>query len=203
MLYEERRPALPLGDYAQFIAAFATNPSGIGAVVPSSDALCRQMVEWIDWPNVKAVVECGPGTGAFTEYILSCMVPGTTFVAVERNRNFATLLRKRFPNVSVYHDNVVNIRHVCTREGLGEVDVIISSLPWASLPDASQTACLDAMLTVLRPRGQFATFAYVSGLVIPAARQFRRKLYQRVSEVHISKTTWLNLPPAYVYQCYR
>lgn len=190
-------------DYVQFIAAFAARPGIVGAIVPSSQRLGRQMVEWIDWSNVKTVVECGPGTGVFTAHVLSHMVPGTEFFAVEIDPNFVEGLRKRFPGLRVYHDDVVNLRHLCTRTGVQEVEAIISSLPWASLSDEVQTSCLDAMCAVLGPRGRFATFAYVSGLLMPAARRFRHKLYERFSEVRISQTTWLNLPPAFVYQCQR
>jgi phosphatidylethanolamine/phosphatidyl-N-methylethanolamine N-methyltransferase len=194
---------LSFRDYVQFIAAFAAKPSTVGAIVPSSEGLCRRMVEWIDWSSVKTVVECGPGTGVFTAYVLSCTVPGTRFFAVEINPKFVDVLRKRFPDLCVYHEDVVNIRHLCTRAGVGEVEAIISSLPWASLSDEVQTSYLDAMCTVLGPGGRLATFAYVPGLLMPAAKRFRHKLYQRFSEVRISKTTWLNLPPAFVYQCRR
>lgn len=190
-------------DYVRFVTTFVAHPSTVGAIVPSSKELGHRMVEWIDWPAVKTVVECGPGTGAFTAAIRASMAPGTRFFAVEIDPQFAALLRQRFPDLCVYHDNVVNLQQLCTRTGVRDVEAIISSLPWASFSDAAQTAALDAICAVLAPGGQFATFAYLFGVIMPAAQRFRHKLEQRFAEVHISRITWRNLPPAFVYQCRR
>ena len=59
------------------------------------------------------------------------------------------------------------------------------------------------MLEVLRPGGQFATFAYVPGQALPAAHRLRRKLREVFSEVTTSRVVWRNTPPAFVYRCRR
>ena len=59
------------------------------------------------------------------------------------------------------------------------------------------------MMAVLRPGGQFATFAYLQGLLLPAARRFRANLGRSFSQVERSPTAWTNLPPAFVYRCRR
>jgi phosphatidylethanolamine/phosphatidyl-N-methylethanolamine N-methyltransferase len=92
---------------------------------------------------------------------------------------------------------------LCDRQGIAQVDCIVSGLPWASFPDDMQTQYLDAMMTVLKPGGQFVTFAYLQGLLLPAGRRFRRKLDHYFSRVDRSRTVWLNLPPAFVYRCRR
>jgi phospholipid N-methyltransferase len=44
-----------------------------GAIVPSSDALGKAIVRNLDLSHAKAVVEYGPGTGAFTTYVLQSL----------------------------------------------------------------------------------------------------------------------------------
>ncbi len=190
-------------EHAGFLLQFLSNPGEVGAVAPSSARLAAAMVEWIDWPGVRTVVEYGPGTGRFTGQILSRMSPQAKLVAIEINPRFVAALAERFPAVAVYQESVAEVKAVCRREGIGEVDAIVSGLPWASFSADDQDACLRGMMTVLRPGGQFVTFAYLQGLLLPAGRRFRAKLRQCFSRIEISKTVWRNLPPAIVYRCRR
>ncbi len=64
-----------------------------------------------------------------------------------------------------------------------------------------QDSLLNATLESLKPGGQFATFAYLQGLLLPAGKRFKKKLAQSFSKVEKSPTVWLNMPPAFVYRC--
>ena len=83
------------------------------------------------------------------------------------------------------------------------MDAIVCGLPWAVFSDSDQRAYLDAMMNVLKPGGYFATFAYLSGMALPAAHRFRRTLRDYFGEVQMSPTVWSNVLPAFVYQCRR
>ena len=187
----------------RFLWEFFSKPTVVGAIAPSSRGLTRRMVEWIDWANVRNVVEYGPGTGVFTGQILAEMQPGTKFFAIELSPSFVALLAQSYPQVRVYQDTVGNVKALCEREGIDQVDAILCGLPWAAFSSADQAAYLDAMMTVLRPGGQFVTFAYLQGLLLPAGRRFKRQLSRYFSSVERSPTAWLNLPPAFVYRCRR
>lgn len=188
---------------AKFLVEFVRRPGVVGAVAPSSPVLARRMVEWIDWQNVHTVVEYGPGTGPFTGRILEEMLPETRFFALEINPRFVAALAERYPKASVYQESVGNVQAVCQKEGVRQIDAVICGLPWAAFADEDQTAYLDALMTVLRPGGQFVTFAYLQGLLLPAGQRFRRKLHRYFSSVERSKTAWQNVPPAFVYRCRR
>lgn len=187
----------------RFLPQFLAHPGVVGAVAPSSQRLARRMVEWIDWGGVSAVVEYGPGTGIFTERILSEIEPGTRFFGIEMNPNFFAGVQRRFPGVQFYNDSVENVETLCERQGIEGVDAIVCGLPWASFSEDAQAKCMDATMRVLRPGGQFVTFAYSHGLALPAGRRFKRKLHELFGSVEYSATVWLNLPPAFVYRCRR
>ena len=161
------------------------------------------MVEWIDWPNLQAVVEYGPGTGSFTRAILEAKRRESRCFAIELEPAFVAILKRRFPGVVVHQDSVANVRALCDREGIEQVDAIISGLPWAAFPESLQTQFLDAAMSVLKPGGQFVTFAYLQGLLLPAGKRFRRMLQRYFAEVGTSGVVWFNLPPAFVYRCRR
>ena len=190
-------------DYGRFAREFLFDPVRVGAIAPSSRGLALRMVQWIDWESVSTVVEYGPGTGAFTAQVLQRKRPGTEFFAVELNSQFAATLASRFPDVTILQDSVGNIEELCRQRGVSEVDAIVCGLPWAAFSDRVQTAYLDAMMRVLKPGGHFATFAYLSGMALPAAHRLRRKLRNLFGEVRVSPTVWSNIPPAFVYQCRR
>lgn len=192
-----------LWDKTKFLAQYALKPGTVGAVVPSSQALAKEMVADLGLERARAVIEFGAGTGSFTRAILPRLAPDCRFVMIELNREFAALLRERFPGQRLHFDDVRNVRAICDREGIDQVDCVISGLPWASFPIKLQNECLDAMMTVLRPGGRFTTFAYEGLALLPRARNFRKKLTRYFSEVKESRTVLANLPPAFVYRCRR
>lgn len=194
---------MSLGDCRRFLGQFFRAPTTVGAVSPSSYALTRRMLEWIDWTEVEAVAEYGPGTGVFTQAVAEHIRTDATFFAIEINPEFIALLQSRLPDVRIYHDSVGNVRQLCQREGIDRLDAIICGLPWASFSNDRQSEFLDATVEVLRPGGQFATFAYLQGLLLPAGQRFRRKLGEYFQVVERSRTVWANIPPAFVYRCRR
>jgi phosphatidylethanolamine/phosphatidyl-N-methylethanolamine N-methyltransferase len=194
---------MALNETVRFLAVFLGKPGTIGAVAPSSRHLARCMAEWIDWPNVRAAAEYGPGTGAFTGEILNRLSPGSRFFAIELEPAMAEAVKRRFPQVTVHRESAAKVRNLCDREGIANLDAIVSGLPWAAFPEKLQRELLNAMMTVLPPGGQFVTFAYLQGLLIPAGRRFRKLLGTYFSEVNRSPTVWRNTPPAFVYRCRR
>ena len=192
-----------MADYATQLSKFVTNPKTTGAIAPSSKNLAQKMVEWTDWESVNTVVQYGPGTGVFTEQIMANLNPGAKVIAIEINPDFAEMTSTRFPRIKVHHDSVLNVHEICTSEGVSEVDVVISGIPWAFVSHADQKDALDATLSVLRQGGQFVTFAYLNGLLLPEGQHFKKLLRQKFSHVETSSASWLNIPPAFVYRCIR
>lgn len=184
-----------------FLKQFLTSPKSIGAIAPSSRGLARSMTDWIDWPRVRNAVEVGPGTGAFTRTILRRMNDDAHFFMIELNGSFARKLTRQFPGITVYLDSVENLADCCDREGIARVDAVLCGLPWASFSPDLQDRCLDAITRSLRPGGQFVTFAYLHGLVLPSAKRFRAKLGEHFASIERSPVRWMNLPPAFVYRC--
>lgn len=184
-----------------FLKSFFQDPGRVGAIAPSSRYLAAAMVDWIDWSATGVVVEYGPGTGVFTEAIEAKRASETRFFAIERSAELAAVVRQRCPTVTVFEDSVENVAAICQRESIERVDAIVCGLPWASFPEPLQDACFEAMLRVLKPGGQFVSFAYWQGMALPAAWRFRKKLQATFASVQRSPTVVRNLPPAFVYRC--
>lgn len=192
-----------MGDTLTFLKNFIRHPTQVGAIAPSSPALVKATVQWIDWEHAQNVVEFGPGTGVFTQAVVEHLRGDAKFFAIERSAELVAATRQRCPGVKVVEDSATNVVELCRRESIEKVDAIICGLPWASFSDSLQTEIMDAMLEVLPPGGQFATFAYWQGVVLPAGMRFSRRLRDTFSSVERSHTVWRNLPPAFVYRCIR
>ncbi|QDV13973.1 16S ribosomal RNA methyltransferase KsgA/Dim1 family protein [Rosistilla oblonga] len=187
----------------QFVKSFLRQPGAVGAIAPSSEQLAQTMVGWFDWESARGVVEYGPGTGVFTKHVVQKLHPDAKFFAIERDPELVAIVQQKLPDVDVVEESVANVVALCQARGIEQVDAIVCGLPWASFPDTLQRECIDAMMQVLRPGGQFATFAYWQGLLLPAGQRFKRRLGDYFSTVEYSPTVWRNLPPAFVYRCTR
>lgn len=200
-IVEPRRPGMPgaIAAHARFLAEFITNPGRMGAVAASSPALAKRIADQLDFSRIHSVVEFGPGTGVITREVISRLQPGTKFFAIERSPDLARICRQRLPQLHLYEDSAENVESLCQREGIDQLDAVVSGLPWASFPDSLQDNILHAMSRALKPGGQFVMFGYQMGLLTGAGRRFHSKLPRFFDNIRRSRSVWLNLPPALVF----
>ncbi|MBS0198808.1 MAG: methyltransferase domain-containing protein [Planctomycetes bacterium] len=164
------------------------------------------MIEGVDFSRVSAAAEFGPGAGVFTRRVVDHLAPNAVFFAMEFNPAMAREFAHRFPNVKLHVRSAAEVREACVEEGLApdnSLDLIISGLPWAAFPPSLQESILTAAVKALRPGGMMATFAYYQGLLLPAGKRFAASLPNYFSRVERSAPVWLNVPPAFVYRCYK
>ena len=189
--------------WTEFVTQFIRKPSAIGSLIPSSSYLAEVMIKEAGLENAEAVLEYGPGTGAFTGHILRALQPKSKFAAIEINPRFAAIFRTTHPGVPVFEDSVANVRAICDSLEIESVDCIISGLPWALFDEPMQVEFLNEMMRVLKPSGRFVTFGYVQSLALPGTKRLLNLLPNYFSDVSRSPVVWLNLPPAFVYRCRR
>jgi len=183
----------------KFFKQFLTSPAKTGSVTPSSKALADAVVRMAAVSEARTVVEFGPGSGAITGSIVESLAADATFFAMEINADFVTIMRERFPDVTVHNDSATNTRQYLEQAGAASCDSIVSGLPWTFFKDELQDELLDTILDVLRPGGVFSTYMYVHSPVAPAGRRFVNKLKARFSHVEDSPVVWKNFPPAIVH----
>ncbi len=88
-----------LTDRLRFLLAFLAHPRRVGAVLPTSRAAVRDMLDLADVASARLVVELGSGTGGSTGEILARLKPGARLVALEIDPRLAGLLRERYDDV--------------------------------------------------------------------------------------------------------
>ncbi|WP_428421026.1 class I SAM-dependent methyltransferase [Methylibium sp.] len=172
-----------------FVALALARPGLVGAVAPSSRRLARAMAAQVG--EADALIELGAGTGAVTS-ALRHAAPTTPLLAVELQANLAAGLQQRFPDVEVA---CAAAHEVLAQHPQAPADtVLVSSLPFRSLPEPLRSTTLRALLHFIEthPKRRLVQYTYQprAPFELPAHCPLRWSLREVV---------WRNLPPAGVW----
>jgi len=143
---------------------------------------------------MKNIVELGPGSGVFTKEILKRASPDTRLFCFEVNNEFCSHLRKNISDkrMKIINAGAEDIMANLSRYNLGEVDCIVSGLPFRNFPVQMKEEILEGVKGSLKEDGRFILFQYTNGLV--------EMLESYFSDVYRTFVP-LNMPPAFVYVC--
>ena len=199
---KKKKPAAnPIAKAAEtlaFLGRFATEGTKVGALFPSSRELAEAMLEGITFEPGDIIVEYGPGTGAFTELILERLPEGARYLGIERDPHFHSHLVERFPGVDFHKGSAEEIRELLDNRGWRNPRLILSGLPFASMPHNIQELILTATREVLHDEGEFRTFTYPICWYLSGSMRFRKVALNHFGEHRKSKTINKNIPPAKV-----
>jgi phospholipid N-methyltransferase len=192
-------PHRPVRDAVHFFGRFLRSPGQVGAVLPSSRHLARELVGDLSaLRRGELVVEYGPGTGAITRRIAEVLPAGVRYLGIELEQTFVRKLEQHFPTLDFHHGSVADVTRILGEAGLGRPVRIVSGLPFASLPRAVQDAVVGGTAAVLREDGEFRTFQYLHAYRMQTARRFRDAMGKHFASYERSRPVVRNVPPAYV-----
>jgi phosphatidylethanolamine/phosphatidyl-N-methylethanolamine N-methyltransferase len=199
---KKKKPAVtPIAKAAEtlaFLGRFAAEGTKVGALFPSSRELAEAMLEGITFEQGDIIVEYGPGTGAFTELILERLPEGARYLGIERDPHFHGHLVERFPGVDFHRGSAEEIRELLHNRGWKNPRLILSGLPFASMPHDIQEVILSATRDVLHDEGEFRTFTYPVCWYLTGSMRFRKVALNHFGEHRKSRTIHRNIPPAKV-----
>lgn len=180
-----------LTDPLRFLLAFLAHPRQVGAVLPTSRAAVRDMLDMADVPGAQLVVELGAGTGTATGEILARLKPGARLVALEIDPRLAKLLEERYPDprLQVVCDSAEHLDDFLAGE---RADVVVSMLPFTSLDRGLRRRILDVLPRAVSPSGAL--------LVIQYSPLLQGELQRRFRAVRRRICIW-NVPPAFLFAC--
>ena len=182
-------------DVLLFFRSLASNPRSVGAIAPSGANLASLITSEIT-PASGPVLELGPGTGVFTEALLSRGVRESDLTLIEYGSDFMRLLQTRFPRARVlWMDASWMASHDLFEEPLGAV---VSGLPLLNFAPKKVIAILAAAFGSLRAGGAFYQFTY--GMQCPISKSV---LDQLGLQATCMGRVLLNIPPASVYRITR
>ena len=179
------------GDRLRFLRSFIASPRKVGAVLPTSRRTVRDTLDLAPLEQARCVVELGAGTGVYTRGILERIGLGARLLAFEVDPHLSSVLASelRDPRLKVVNDSAAEAaRHL---DGAA-VDVIVSAVPFTSLPVTERKQVLLAARDVLARDGIMLVLQY-SPLIERQLRQTFTDVRRRLSP--------LNVPPAFLFAC--
>jgi phosphatidylethanolamine/phosphatidyl-N-methylethanolamine N-methyltransferase len=187
-------------DHWLFLTHFRKSPRTVGAIAPSSRRLARAMLDGlpIEPGSAVRVVELGPGTGAVTGEIATRLPADATCLAIDVDPVFSARVGTRWPRIDSVCDRAERLVEIARARNLLPIDHIVSGLPFASLPVASATAIVEAIVSSLRVGGTFTTFQYVHAYGFTSAMAVRETLTREMGTAPTRSLVVGNLPPALV-----
>jgi phospholipid N-methyltransferase len=172
----------------------------VASIAPTSTRSIAGICRAFQPERAELVIEFGPGSGGFTEYLLRRLPPRARLVAVETNADFVRRLARRLddPRLHVCHDSAENIAVIARMLGLGGADLVISGIPFSQFSAAARSRILFATEQVLRPGGILVIYQFLPQRFHP--RNTLTPLLKRTfSAVEHSSQLW-NVPPLCVYR---
>ena len=180
-----------LGERFRFLVSFVRSPREVGSVLPTSQRAVRAMLDLVAIENADCVVEMGAGTGPHTREILARLGPDARLLAFEIDPELARGLERDLPDprLQVIGESAENVGSYLNGQ---RADVVVSALPFTSLPDTVRHGLLRAARESLTDDGTLLVLQYS-----PFMRGQLRKAFDRVEQ----RVEPLNLPPAFLFAC--
>lgn len=178
-----------------FLFQYIIGPRTVGAVMPSSKYLAEKMIDNIKFSTAKYIVEYGPGTGVFTDKLISKRNKDTVILLIEYNYDFFTSLSEKYKdesNLYVVHGSAENVDKYLENYNIPYVDYVVSGLPFASLPKNMSKVILQKTKKIIRKDGKFITFQYTL---------FMKKYINKYFGIINVGREYRNIPPAYILKC--
>lgn len=181
-------PRTGLGSFFLFAKECLRAPRSVGAICPSGPALAKAMAARVADGN-GLVVELGAGTGVVTAALLRRGITPARLVVLERSEAMVTLLRRRFPQLTIVHGDAASLSDYLPKGA--QVDCIVSSLPFVSIPEEIRTRIISQIKSLLQG-GSLLQYTYLWA---------KESCLTRAGLTCVSTTTvWKNMPPARVME---
>jgi phosphatidylethanolamine/phosphatidyl-N-methylethanolamine N-methyltransferase len=183
-------------DFFLFLGKFVKHGTAIASLAPSSPWLSRATVRNIPWEKARVIVELGAGTGPITKVLAEKAHPDCRVIVLERDPDFARILRERFEgrkNFDVVEGDVRDLAEILRQRGIEQVDYVVSGLPVPSFPKDLQRDLFRVVKQILAPGGTYNQITEMPWVYL----QFYGKFFDQVQFVFEPR----NFPPAGAYFC--
>lgn len=189
-------------DHLTFLRRAIRRPDLLATPFVTGARLSRDIARVIPHGSNGTVVELGAGTGAMSDPIRARLGPEARHLAVEIDPDLVAHLRASRPWLDVVQGDAVDVERLLDDAGIGTVDVVVCSLPWALFSPAQRRSMLRTIAARMAPSGAFGTIT--TWMALPSrVRDLRGALDEVFDEVVETATVWRNPPPARLFVCRR
>lgn len=182
-----------LKDSALFLKHALKSPLQVAYFMPSSPWLIDQVAQCAHLSDAKHIMELGPGTGGTTKGILKYMADDAHLISVEINQKFIEHMQNTIDDkrLTISNQGAQNLVDIMDTQDWESADVIISGIPFTTLPKGMDKAIMQSIHDALKPGGIFLAYQlrdHVSKLAEPLFGEYTFK-----------KVEFKNIPPMRIY----
>jgi phospholipid N-methyltransferase len=174
-----------------YLKSFVTDKH-VASVTPSSTFCVQHVCEPLNFSTDLTILEYGPGTGVYARYLLDHMTPDSRLIMIEMNKQFVKELRKiDDQRVELHQGSVEHVLEMVDQRTIGEVDAIISGIPFSFLDKPLKKQILADSRKLLKPGGFF--------LAYQTSKHLEQPLKAAFGNVQ-TDWEWRNIPPMTIYK---
>ena len=128
--------------------------------MPSSPWLIDQVAKCAHLKDANRIMELGPGTGGTTKGILKYMQDDAQLISVEINQKFIDHIEKSIDDqrLTMSNKGAQNLVEIMEEHDWESADVIISGIPFTTLPKGMDKAIVQSIYDALKPGGIFLAY---------------------------------------------
>ena len=180
-------------DRLAFFQGFLKSPRQVGSIIPSSRFLERRIAVAAGIERARLVVARGPGTGGTTRALLRQMREDAVLLAIEIDPGFVSVLRRSCddPRLIVHEGSAADVGNILSKHDLSAPDVILSGIPFSTMPRSLGRAIVRSVHDALEPGGVFVAYQVRDRVKTLGCEVFGRARTDMVL---------LNVPPMRVYR---
>jgi phospholipid N-methyltransferase len=132
----------------------------VASITPTSRVGVKKVCSNIDFNGSHLIVEYGPGTGVFSNYLLKRMRDDSRLILIERNSNFGSFLENTIhdPRVVIFNDSAENVLDTLRSCKESQADYIISGIPFFWLAYDLKNKILFNTYNALKKGGKFLVY---------------------------------------------
>lgn len=165
----------------------------IGTVTRSGPDMCRKMASGVP-ADSKFVIELGAGDGVITHYLLEILPKDAKLISFEINPElFKKLSSIQDHRLIAINDGVENFEKYLAQYDFGELDAVASAIPFIIFPEEKAKTMILAIKSKMKKGAPWMQVHYALSL---------RSLYEGIFGNFKAHRIYMNLPPAYVFECH-
>ncbi|GAB4176970.1 MAG: rRNA adenine N-6-methyltransferase family protein [Wenzhouxiangellaceae bacterium] len=151
------------GSWLAFFRGFLKSPKGVGSVIPSSRFMERAIIQYARPESEQVVVELGPGTGGTTRALLGAMRDDARLLAIDLDPAFTAIVSAiPDPRLIAHTGSAADLVDILGQYQLDSAGVVVSGIPFSTMPRPVAEAVIDAVHAALRPGGAFVAYQFRS-----------------------------------------
>lgn len=174
-----------------FFRGFLRSPEQVGSIIPSSRFLERRIINVSGVESARMVVELGPGTGGTTRAILAAMPADARLLTIELDPQFSSILAEiGDPRLIAHTGSADNLAEILAMHHLDAPDLVISGIPFSTMPREVGLSIIRAIGDNLAPGGRFVAYQFRGAV----GRLGKEVMGEPAVELEV-----LNIPPMRFY----